>query len=108
VEHYPATMNDRTVEAHSDNKRWFPHRADNIVHHALGLCTEAGEAGDVIKKLDRGSLTLESARGPLASELADVLVYVFSLASIAGIDLEQAYDEKRKFNEERFGKKVPA
>lgn len=102
---FETDMNGRSEEAYRDNLRWFPKLADDIRHHGLGLAGEAGEVANEIKKYDRGSQELDKLRERVGGELADVLVYVFSIAAILEIDLEEAYDKKRKFNEERFGKK---
>jgi NTP pyrophosphatase (non-canonical NTP hydrolase) len=97
-------LNERCTEAFSDNVDWFPKLAEDVVHHALGLTGEAGECANIVKKFDRGSMTESEMRAKLVDELPDVLVYVFSIAGMLGIDLEEAYDEKRKFNEKRYTK----
>lgn len=58
---------------------------------------EAGEAGNVLTKIRRGDFTLEAARPKLASEFADVVIYLDILAKQAGIDLGEAVRDK--FNE---------
>ena len=95
-------LNERVDQAYKDNKSWWPELADNVQHHTLGLAGEAGEVSNFVKKYDRGSISEDTLRTELKGELADVLVYVFSLAAILGIDLEIAYDNKRKFNTERY------
>ena len=105
-------LNQRKVEAYQDNMKWFPDKALDVRHHTLGLTGEAGEVANEIKKWDRGdyyniagSIYPDAFKQKVASELADVLVYAFSLASILGIDLERSYDEKRDYNGSRFGNK---
>ena len=69
----------------------YPNAGDNIVYPALGLCGEAGEAAEKVKKAirdDGGTLT-EERRAALAGELGDVLWYVAQLATEAGLDLEE-------------------
>ena len=51
---------------------------------------ELGEAANLIKKVNRGDLTLDEARPALAKELADVLTYLDILAHRAGVDLDAA------------------
>ena len=58
---------------------------------------ELGEAANIIKKIERGDLTLEDARPELAKELADVQCYLDLLAHRAGVDLGEA--TRAKFNE---------
>lgn len=63
-------------------------RQDKIVYPTLGLCGEAGEVADKIKKTIRGDSTLEQATDDIAMELGDVLWYVATLADDLGIELE--------------------
>lgn len=60
-------------------------------------CGEAGEAANVVKKIERGDFTLGVARQALADELADAVTYLDLLALRAGIDLGDAV--RHKFNE---------
>lgn len=55
-------------------------------YYALGLCGEAGEAADKIKKLHRDGATDETLMG-LALELGDVLWYLTRQANRAGFSL---------------------
>ena len=61
---------------------------DKIVYPTLGLCGEAGEVADKIKKTIRGDSTLEQATGSIADELGDVLWYLAILADDLGVPLE--------------------
>ena len=68
----------------------YPNAGDNIVYPALGLCGEAGETAEKVKKAmrdDGGTLT-EERREAIAAELGDVLWYAAQLATEAGLDLE--------------------
>lgn len=68
----------------------YPNAGDNIVYPALGLCGEAGETAEKVKKAirdDGGTLT-EERREAIAAELGDVLWYVAQLATEARLDLE--------------------
>jgi NTP pyrophosphatase (non-canonical NTP hydrolase) len=58
---------------------------------------ELGEAANVIKKIERGDFTLDTAREDLGKELADVMIYLDLLAHAAGISLDTA--TINKFNE---------
>lgn len=58
---------------------------------------ELGEAANIIKKVERGDLTLDEARPALAKEFADVQTYLDLLAQQAGVRLDDATAEK--FNE---------
>lgn len=69
----------------------YPDLGSNIVYPALGLCGEAGETAEKVKKVirdDGGSLT-QVRRDAIAAELGDVLWYLAQLATEAGLDLEE-------------------
>ncbi len=51
---------------------------------------ELGEAANIIKKIERGDMSLEEAREDLARELADVQTYLDLLAYRAGVNLGDA------------------
>ncbi len=77
-------------QARSRETAVYPNAGDNIVYPALGLCGEAGETAEKVKKAirdDGGTLT-EERREALALELGDVLWYVAQLATEAGLELE--------------------
>jgi len=68
----------------------YPDLGSNIAYPALGLCGEAGETAEKVKKAmrdDGGTLT-EERREAIAAELGDVLWYAAQLATEAGLDLE--------------------
>ena len=60
-----------------------------VVYPALGLCGEAGEVADKIKKTIRGDSSLDEVSGNIAGELGDVLWYLAILAEDIGFDLEK-------------------
>jgi len=68
---------------------------------AVAMAGEAGEACNVVKKLNRerdgspgNTLSESELRRALAAELADTLIYLDLLAARAGIDLETAVIDK--------------
>lgn len=68
----------------------YPDLGNNIVYPALGLCGEAGETAEKVKKAirdDGGTLT-EERRAAIGAELGDVLWYAAQLATEAGLELE--------------------
>ena len=59
-----------------------------VVYPALGLCGEAGEVADKIKKTIRGDSSLDDVTGSIAGDLGDVLWYLAILADDLGVPLE--------------------
>lgn len=89
-----------------DSERWFGDSTivHSVPHHALAMAGEVGEFCNIVKKIDRGSLTFSDAatRYNLAMELTDVYVYLLNLAGLLDIDLEESYKLVRAANEKRF------
>jgi NTP pyrophosphatase (non-canonical NTP hydrolase) len=73
----------------------YPAAGDNLTYPALGLCGEAGECAEKVKKAirDDGGVLSEERRAALAAELGDVLWYVAQLATEAGLDLDEIADD---------------
>lgn len=68
----------------------YPQAGDNLLYPTLGLCGEAGEVAEKIKKMvrdDAGRLT-DERRDALAKELGDVLWYLAQIATEADLDLD--------------------
>ena len=68
-----------------------------VIYPALGLCGEAGEVAEKIKRTVRGDMDDVAAElgtnkvwasGEIAMELGDVLWYIATLADDLGFDLE--------------------
>ena len=87
-----------------DSDAWFGENTHtNLTIMTLGLVGESGEVADIVKKLGRGSLTLEEAAGLIAEELIDVLHYWLMLIGMFGVDIQAVYNKKREYNVARFG-----
>src|SRR5687768_4416953 len=69
----------------------YPDAGENLAYPALGLCGEAGETAEKVKKAirDDGGVLTDERREALAAELGDVLWYVAQLATEAELDLEE-------------------
>lgn len=89
-----------------DSTHYWPNHDDG--HEYLGICL-AGEVGEIcndLKKYSRGTYSGEDIEERMGNELPDVLIYLVMLAEYFGIDLEEAYKEKKAFNEQRYGRAV--
>ena len=76
--------------------------SQNIYYMTMGMCGEAGEISNKVKKVMRDGKQLDLE--DIKHELGDVLWYVAGLATILGISLEdvaKANIEKLKSRKER-------
>jgi NTP pyrophosphatase (non-canonical NTP hydrolase) len=98
----PTFKNAKGEPAHSepDGSDW------KLSAWCNALTGEVGEAANLIKKIERGDITLDEARPALAKELADILTYLDLLAYRANVNLGGA--TVAKFNEvsERVGSPI--
>lgn len=84
------TMDFSDFQARSRETAVYPQAGDNLLYPTLGLCGEAGEVAEKVKKMirdDDGALS-DERRAALSKELGDVLWYVAQLATEAGLDLD--------------------
>lgn len=89
-------------EVRRDTKEWFPDKADDLGFMGLALAGELGELCNLIKKVERGDLTLDEARKDIGEEATDVLIYLCEIFGILGISPSHMYDIKRRKNVARF------
>jgi len=69
----------------------YPNIGQNITYPALGLCGEAGEIAEKIKKIyrdEQGKISPET-RQALTKELGDVLWYISAMCGELGVELEE-------------------
>lgn len=75
---------------------------DQLTNGVMGLCGEAGECVDLVKKYRfQGHLELDTAH--LAKELGDVAWYLAVTSAVIGYDLEDIF----KMNIEKLEKRYP-
>ena len=69
----------------------YPDVGSNPIYPTLGLCGEAGEVADKVKKVlrDQNGCFSDAVKQSLLLELGDVLWYVAQLASELGFELDQ-------------------
>lgn len=75
---------------------------DETIQELFMLLTE--ELGEMVKAARKAAgmrIDKESRYKNLASEMADVLIYLFDIANHFNIDLEQAFREKEEINKKR-------
>lgn len=106
---------DMIAQCVSDSDRWFPGHQD-LGFTTLAMVGEAGEVANIIKKIVRGSITIEEAmdvnfmkgldKDPLQVEIVDVLIYLCNLmgaSEFKDVNWNEIWNAKRDFNEQRFG-----
>jgi NTP pyrophosphatase (non-canonical NTP hydrolase) len=84
-------MDLRTYQQRSRQTARYPDVGHNTTYPTLGLCGEAGEVADKIKKVmrDCGGVLDDQVREDLRLELGDVLWYLAQLATELDLDLAE-------------------
>ena len=69
----------------------YPEVGAGFVYPALGLCGEAGEVAEKVKKIfrDRSGVVDDEVRASVAKELGDCLWYISQIATEFGLSLEE-------------------
>jgi NTP pyrophosphatase (non-canonical NTP hydrolase) len=80
-----------TYQQRSRATACYPDAGANPIYPTLGLCGEAGEVADKVKKVlrDQGGEFSAEVIAALQLELGDVLWYVAQLATELGLELDQ-------------------
>jgi NTP pyrophosphatase (non-canonical NTP hydrolase) len=102
VARLPEFKNNKGEVAHekADGSNW------TLNDWFTAVTGELGEAGNILKKVKRGDLTLEEARPLLKQEFADVIIYMDLLSMRAGINLGEAVMETFNVKSEKVGSRV--
>jgi NTP pyrophosphatase (non-canonical NTP hydrolase) len=84
-------MDLATYQLQSRHTARYPNAGSNPIYPTLGLCGEAGEVADKVKKVirDRGGSFSPEVIEALKLELGDVLWYVAQLSTELGLDLAE-------------------
>lgn len=92
-------------QAESDAEQWFGDTpcSKSIPHHTLALVGQVGSFASLVKKIERGDLSIGDAavRYNLAVELTDSFTEMLNLAALLHIDLEESYKYVRAANKKR-------
>jgi NTP pyrophosphatase (non-canonical NTP hydrolase) len=83
-------MNFSEYQTQSRVTARYPDQGNNLTYPTLGLCGEAGEVADKLKKImrDDGGVVSEEKKQDLKIELGDVLWYIAQLSTELGFQLE--------------------
>jgi len=83
------TLDFQQYQSRARDTARYPQVGSNPIYPTLGLCGEAGEVADKVKKVirDKEGVFDEAIRDDLRLELGDVLWYVAQLCSELGMDL---------------------
>lgn len=79
----------------------YQHYMPNVLYAAIGMCGEAGEVSELIKKYAYHGHTIDTEH--LARELGDVLWYVSYMADLFGYSLGKIME----MNQEKLAKRYP-
>ncbi|ABB56131.1 nucleoside triphosphate pyrophosphohydrolase family protein [Synechococcus elongatus] len=83
-------MDFQDYQRQSRQTACYPQAGRNFLYPTLGLCGEAGEVAEKIKKVIRdrhGQIDAET-QAAIAKELGDVLWYVAQLATELGLEMD--------------------
>lgn len=100
----PSTLEGIIQQCDDDSHNWFPRKADDLPFMALALCGEAGEVANQVKKVARGSHTLQDQKAKIEEEAIDTFIYLMDIFALLGTDVVKEYHVKRAYNAERFGR----
>lgn len=73
----------------------------NAIEKCLLLGEEMGELFKAVRKVLKLKTDLNSNIGSIKDEIADILIYLCSIANRFDIDIEKAFREKEEINKKR-------
>ncbi len=86
-----------------ENERGFTDKT--VLQKCLMLGEEMGELFQAIRKEENITIDHNSKFGTIEEELADVIIYICSIANSYNINLEEAFRKKEEVNKKRIWKK---
>lgn len=98
----PTLQQFQTYVTELERERGF--EKQDVVQKCLLLGEEVGELFKAVRKTQNIAIDPNSKVGDVADELADVLIFVCSIANRYGVDLERAFREKEAKNAQRTWK----
>ena len=95
----PILRDFQTYVAELENERDFSHQS--AIEKCLLLGEEIGELFKAVRKSEKMNIDIISRSTSVEEELADILIYICSIANRYNIDLEKAFREKEEINKKR-------
>ena len=72
-----------------------------VLQKCLLLGEEVGELFKAVRKLEKMPLEAHQRVGTVDEEIADIMIYLCSIANRTGVDLETAFRKKEEVNKTR-------
>jgi len=84
-------MDFKEYQTKSRETALYPDKGNNFIYPTLGLCGEAGEVAEKIKKAlrDKGGQIDEETKVEIEKELGDILWYLAQIATELNLDFDQ-------------------
>lgn len=100
------TKQDEFDRRHASKFEWAEpiteNTTDMLAFLIVAITGEVGELSNVVKKILRGDITLESARENIEDEIVDIFIYLIKICNQMSIDLESLFLSKLSDNANRF------
>ena len=99
LDNHPTLADFQSYVVHLERERGFEDQSAR--DKCLLLGEEIGELFKAVRKVEGLKIDVSSQFGTVSEELADIFIYVCSIANRYGIDLESAFREKEAINQHR-------
>lgn len=88
-------MNFQEYQEKSRKTALYPNKGSNFTYPTLGLCGEAGEVAEKMKKVirDKGGVMDDETKESVKKELGDVLWYISQLATELNLSLDEVAEK---------------